>query len=36
LKAANNVIANNEKLFEKKLWSELGYGDPVYVTDLSR
>ena len=32
LKAANNVIANNEKLFEKKLWSELGYGDPVYVT----
>jgi ATP-dependent DNA helicase Rep len=23
LKAANNVIANNEKLFDKKLWSEL-------------
>ncbi|MBS1189713.1 MAG: ATP-dependent helicase Rep [Rhodocyclaceae bacterium] len=32
LKAANNVIAHNEKLFEKKLWSELGYGDPITVT----
>jgi ATP-dependent DNA helicase Rep len=31
LKAANNVIANNEKLFDKKLWSELGMGDPIYV-----
>lgn len=32
LKAANNVIAHNEKLFDKKLWSELGHGDPIYVT----
>ena len=32
LKAANNVIANNEKLFEKKLWSELGHGDPIHVS----
>ncbi len=32
LKAANNVIANNEKLFDKKLWSELGHGDPIHVT----
>jgi len=32
LKAANNVIANNEKLFDKKLWSELGQGEPIHVT----
>ncbi|MBS1198241.1 MAG: ATP-dependent helicase Rep [Proteobacteria bacterium] len=32
LKAANNVIAHNEKLFDKKLWSELGYGDPITVS----
>ena len=32
LKAANNVIGHNEKLFDKKLWSELGHGDPVTVT----
>ena len=32
LKAANAVIAHNEKLFEKKLWSELGHGDPITVT----
>lgn len=32
LKAANTLIANNQKLFEKKLWSELGYGDPIRVT----
>jgi len=32
LKAANNVIANNEKIFEKKLWSDLGYGDPIQVS----
>ncbi|MDH5649431.1 MAG: UvrD-helicase domain-containing protein [Gammaproteobacteria bacterium] len=31
LKAANAVIANNEHMFEKKLWSELGYGDPIRV-----
>ena len=32
LKAANTLIANNPKLFEKKLWSELGHGDPIRVT----
>ncbi len=32
LKAANNVIAHNPKLFEKRLWSELGHGDPITVT----
>ncbi|NHC07802.1 UvrD-helicase domain-containing protein [Azonexus fungiphilus] len=31
LKAANNVIAHNEKLFDKKLWSELGHGEPIHV-----
>ena len=32
LRAANNVIAHNEKLFEKRLWSELGLGEPISVT----
>ncbi|MBB2926999.1 UvrD-helicase domain-containing protein [Paraburkholderia silvatlantica] len=32
LTAANNVIANNPKLFEKKLWSEHGMGDTITVT----
>ena len=32
LKAANAVISHNEKLFDKKLWSELGQGDPISVT----
>ncbi len=32
LTAANNVIANNPKLFEKKLWSEHGAGDAVSIT----
>jgi ATP-dependent DNA helicase Rep len=31
LRAANAVIANNPKLFEKKLWSEFGDGEPVRV-----
>lgn len=31
LHAANALIANNEKLFEKKLWSEFGHGDAVEV-----
>ena len=31
LEAANHLIAHNPKLFEKKLWSELGYGDPIQV-----
>ena len=29
LRAANNVIAVNPKLFEKKLWSDFGDGEPV-------
>ena len=32
LRAANQVIANNPKLFNKKLWSELGTGDLIQVT----
>jgi len=32
LKAANALIAHNEKLFDKKLWSDLGHGDPISVT----
>jgi ATP-dependent DNA helicase Rep len=31
LRAANHVIAGNPKLFEKKLWSEYGEGEPVQV-----
>jgi ATP-dependent DNA helicase Rep len=31
LKAANTLIANNAHVFEKQLWSELGYGDPLRV-----
>jgi ATP-dependent DNA helicase Rep len=31
LQAANAVIANNPKLFEKVLWSEHGLGDPIKV-----
>ncbi|QWF70332.1 DNA helicase Rep [Methylomonas paludis] len=31
LKVANHLIANNPHVFEKKLWSELGYGDPLRV-----
>lgn len=31
LQAANAVIANNPKLFEKALWSEHGLGDPINV-----
>jgi ATP-dependent DNA helicase Rep len=33
LRAANAVISNNPKLFEKKLWSALGDGDPVGVLE---
>lgn len=32
LKAANTLIAHNEKLFDKRLWSDLGQGDPITVT----
>jgi len=31
LGAANTLIANNEHVYEKKLWSELGYGDRIRV-----
>ncbi|HEY8608657.1 MAG TPA: UvrD-helicase domain-containing protein [Noviherbaspirillum sp.] len=31
LQAANAVIGNNPKLFEKQLWSDHGLGDPVKV-----
>ncbi len=31
LKVANALISHNEKLFDKKLWSELGHGDPITV-----
>lgn len=35
LQAANNVIGNNPVVFGKKLWSDLGFGEPiqVHVTD---
>jgi len=33
LRAANNVIGPNPKLFVKNLWSELGEGEPVRVVD---
>ncbi len=31
LKVANQLIANNPHVFEKRLWSALGYGDPLRV-----
>lgn len=31
LKAANALISNNPHVFEKKLWSAFGYGDPLRV-----
>jgi ATP-dependent DNA helicase Rep len=31
LHAANTLIANNPRPFEKNLWSELGHGDPIDV-----
>lgn len=31
LKVANQLIANNPHTFEKKLWSDKGYGDPLKV-----
>jgi ATP-dependent DNA helicase Rep len=33
LRAANAVISHNPKLFEKKLWSEFGDGDPVKLVE---
>src|SRR6185437_3050919 len=34
LAAANSVIAHNPKLFDKKLWSDLGAGEPITVTAM--
>nr|WP_315484870.1 UvrD-helicase domain-containing protein [uncultured Undibacterium sp.] len=34
LQAANSVIGNNPKLFDKALWSEHGLGDPVKVMGM--
>ncbi len=31
LKVANHLISNNPHAYEKKLWSDLGYGDPLRV-----
>lgn len=31
LKAANTLIAHNPHLFDKRLWCELGHGDPIRV-----
>ena len=31
LKAANMLIGNNPHAYEKNLWSDLGYGDPIRV-----
>ena len=33
LKAANQLIANNPHIHEKKLWSELGFGEPIRVIE---
>jgi ATP-dependent DNA helicase Rep len=33
LRAANAVIGHNPKLFEKKLWSDLGDGEPVALVE---
>ena len=32
LRAANSLIANNPKLFDKRLWSDHGHGDAIRVT----
>lgn len=34
LAAANQVIEKNPKLFEKKLWSDLGVGEPIVVSAM--
>ena len=31
LKAANQLIQHNPHVFEKKLWSDLGYGEPIKI-----
>ncbi|MBS0327138.1 MAG: UvrD-helicase domain-containing protein [Proteobacteria bacterium] len=32
LRCANALIGNNPKVFDKRLWTELGHGDPLCVT----
>ena len=34
LAAANQVIEKNPKLFDKKLWSDLGVGEPILVSAM--
>ncbi|HEX7043655.1 MAG TPA: UvrD-helicase domain-containing protein [Burkholderiales bacterium] len=34
LRAANTLIANNPKLYEKRLWSDLGAGELIQVTAM--
>lgn len=34
LSAANAVISHNPRIFDKKLWSELGYGEPIVVVPM--
>ncbi|MDH5484509.1 MAG: DNA helicase Rep [Gammaproteobacteria bacterium] len=33
LKCANQLIKNNPHTFEKQLWSDLGYGDPIRIIE---
>ncbi|WP_455223568.1 DNA helicase Rep [Kaarinaea lacus] len=33
LKAANGLISNNPHVFEKNLWSEFGFGEPIKVLE---
>ncbi len=35
LKAANQLIANNPHVFDKRLWSELGHGDPIRIVSCA-
>jgi len=35
LKAANTLIANNPHIFEKKLWSEKHFGEPIRVLSVN-
>ena len=35
LNAANKVISNNPHVFEKTLWSDMGYGDPIRLVRCS-
>ena len=34
LKAANTLISNNPHVFEKTLWSDFGFGDPIRVAAM--